>query len=118
MLLLLVSVRRWCAARTTATGELTVFERAGGLFERWEGWNHLPGLKIIYNFWWFTDTADADRAGALPTLRLRDATQMDLAQRAGGSGERPVLSRTAWVVIVPGANPGKVTEFGTLPTRR
>lgn len=102
------------------TGELTVFAAAsltepfnaiGKQFERAH-----PGLKVIYNF------------GGSPALRTQleqgaradvfasaDMAQMEQAKQSGVvQSDSPVFVKNRLVVIVPKANPGKVTEFRDL----
>jgi molybdate transport system substrate-binding protein len=121
MLLFLVSVGSGgTQPAPPPTGELVVFA-AASLTEAFREMGKqiettYPGLKVIYNF------------GGSPTLRTQieqgahadifasaDAMQMDMAQKSGVvQGERPVFVKNRLVVIVPGTNPGKVTEFRDL----
>jgi len=102
------------------TGELIVFAAASLTEPFTEMGKRLeasyPGLKVVYNF------------GGSPTLRTQleqgahadvfasaDAAQMEQAKKSGVMQEETsILVKNRLVVIVPKANPGKVTEFRDL----
>lgn len=120
--LLIISGLGRSAAPEAATlqGELTVFAAASLTEAFTEIGKKLEarsaGLKVVYNF------------GGSPALRTQleqgaqadvfasaDSAQMELAKQNGVvQGETPLFVKNRLVVIVPKANPGKVSEFRDL----
>lgn len=75
-----------------------------------------PGLKVVYNFGGSPALRSQLEQGAHADIFVSaDAVQMDLAAKNGVvQGEAPIFVKNRLVVIVPKANPGKVTEFRDL----
>jgi molybdate transport system substrate-binding protein len=75
-----------------------------------------PGLKVIYNFGGSQALRTQLEQGAHADIFVSaDAVQMDSAAKSGVvQGEMPMFVKNRLVVIVPKANPGKVTEFRDL----
>jgi len=102
------------------TGELIVFAAASltepftDIGKRLE-LSH-PGLKVVYNFGGSQALRTQLEQGAHADIFVSaDAVQMDSAAKSGVvQGEAPLFVKNRLVVIVPKANPGKVTEFRDL----
>jgi molybdate transport system substrate-binding protein len=102
------------------TGELTVFAAASLTEPFTEIGKKLeashPGLKVVYNFGGSQALRTQLEQGAHADVFVSaDGAQMELAKKGRVvQGETPIFVKNRLVVIVPKANPGKVTEFRDL----
>ena len=102
------------------TGELIVFAAASltepftEMGKRLEA--NYPGLKVVYNFGGSQILRTQLEQGAhADVFASADAAQMEQAKKSNVvQGETPLFVKNRLVVIVPKANPGKVSEFRDL----
>jgi molybdate transport system substrate-binding protein len=101
-------------------GELTVFAAASLTEPFTEIGKKLeashPGLQVVYNFGGSQALRMQLEQGAHADVFVSaDGAQMELAKKGRVvQGETPIFVKNRLVVIVPKANPGKVTEFRDL----
>src|SRR5262245_61636299 len=107
-------------AQPSVTGELMVFAAASLTEPFTEIGKRLelshPGLKITYNFAGSPALRTQLEQGAHADIfASADTAQMEQAKQSGVvQGDSPIFVKNRLVVIVPKANPAKMTEFRDL----